>query len=297
MVPPICTIYSRSILGFVRRVTSMNPFGALFSGWFITPILGIFMTVKRPMDAVRVNMLTPQEEEFALAGMSKMSPYWAFSFPRRLATYNRFIFPQNFTDRERTVWKRCLVLFLRKLTFWSRKRPLLKSPYHTGRVALLREIFPRAKFVHIYRHPYDVYRSNQHLVQEGLIAFHLQDPHANESFDTSFLENYRALLRTFYDDAQHLPSSDVAEVKFEDLERDPIREIRRVYKELGLQFGDPLRRQMQRYLKSVAGYQKNRFAFVSAAERQLIHTHLEDFMRRWGYEVHMSDEDRAPQAA
>jgi hypothetical protein len=41
------------------------------------------------------------------------------------------------------------------------KRLVLKSPPHTARVRLLREIFPGAKFVHISRDPYEIYQSTK----------------------------------------------------------------------------------------------------------------------------------------
>ena len=278
-----------------RNFHTMNPFGAFFSGWLIMPILGIFMTMKRPMDAVTISMLSPQEEEFALAGMCRLSPYWGFSFPRSISEYNRFIFPRKLSARERAIWTRCFVHFLRKITFWSRRRPLLKSPYNTGRVAFLREIFPRAKFIHIYRHPYNVFQSNQHLVREGLVTFQLQDPDPNKSAERQFLDIYRELMQTFYGDVEQLSPGDVAEIKFEDLERDPIQELRRVYRELGMDFSDPLHRRLQRYLKNVAGYKKNRFALLSIHERQLIDARLGEFMRNWGYtdDTHVDDVSHA----
>ena len=54
-----------------RNVSVLNPFGALVMGWFITPLLGLFMTLRRPMDAMRVHLFSTQEEEFAIAGMTR----------------------------------------------------------------------------------------------------------------------------------------------------------------------------------------------------------------------------------
>lgn len=266
-----------------RNFHTMNPFGALVTGWLITPLLGMFMTMKRPMDAMRISMLTPQEDEFGIAGMGRLSPYWAFTFPRRVDKYERYIQPAQWSDAERDRWKRQLTLFLRKVTFWSRKRPLLKSPYHTGRVQILRNLFGSAKFVHIVRHPYDVFRSNQHLAREGLITFQLQDPDPDDCFQTRFVTNYRMLMERFYNDARDLPWGDVVEVRFEDLEENPLREIRRIYRELGMEFSAFYEQRLNRYLESVAGHRKNRFAELLVEEQEQLDAQLGSFMRRWGY--------------
>ena len=268
-----------------RNLHVMNPFGVLFSGWLITPLLGIFMNMRRPMDAVRVNLLTPQEDEFAVACMTRMSPYWAFTFPRSVGRYDRYIFPGDFTASELATWKQCLMQFLRRLTFWTRKSPLLKSPYHTGRVHVLREMFPRAKFIHLVRNPYDVYRSNMHLVREGMVIWQLQDPDVNDSYSTRFLENYLGLEEAFYRDASALPGEDVAELKFEDLERDAIGQIERVYSELGLEITSKFRQRLEDYLEDVSDYKKNRHRELPDGERSQIDAVMGSLTRRWGYDT------------
>jgi hypothetical protein len=266
-----------------RNLHTLNPLGMLTTGWLITPLLGAFMTCRRPMDAMRMNLLTPQEEELAVAGMCRVSPYWAHCFPRRNAEHQRMIYPENLSVREQATWERSLVLFLRKLTFWRRRQPLLKSPHNTARVAVLRKMFPRAKFVHIYRHPYAVYKSNVHLAREGWVMFQLQDPPANDCYESHFLENYRAQEDAFYRDAEQLPAEDVVEVRFEDLERDPLGEVQRIYAQLGLPLDVRFERRLQTYLGTLEGYQKNRFPELPPFVRQQVDRQLGDYFERWGY--------------
>lgn len=262
---------------------TINPAGFLFSGWLITPLLGAFMPWKRPMDSVRFHLFAPQEEEFAISGVSRLSPYWLMSFPRQVAAYERYAYPQGFSSRERRQWKRHYLLFLRKLTFWSRKRPLLKNPYNTGRVEMLREMFPSAKFIHISRHPYDVYRSNMHLAREGHVVHQLQDPDPNDSYQTRLLDNYRRMEDAFVRQTAGLPDAQVAEVRFEDVERDPIGEVRRIYARLGLEFTPAFERRLEQYLAKIAGYRKNSFRALPPEDRRRIDAKLGPFMARWGY--------------
>lgn len=263
----------------------LNPAGFWFLGWLTAPLLAAFLPWKRPMDDMRFHIFTPQEEEFALAGVTGTSPYWGLTFPRLWGRYDRFIFPRDFSDGELASWQDHLRLFLRKLVFWSGKRPLLKNPYNTGRVAVLRELFPHARFIHIYRHPYDVYRSNMHLAREGHIVHQLQDPDPTDNYETRFLANYRALEEAFYRDTAGLARNQVAEVAFEDLERDPVGELARIYGRLGLDMSPQFRQRLRDYLEGVADHQKNRFPPLADEVRRAVDAQMGPFLARWGYGV------------
>lgn len=268
-----------------RAYQIMNPAGFSFSGWLIAPLLGVFLPWKRPMDAVRFHLFAPQEEEFALAGLSGLSPYWGITFPRQGRHYDRYIFPENFTPRELRAWKRTYLYFLRKLTLFARRRPLLKNPYNTARIAVLREMFPGAKFIHIYRHPCAVYRSNIHTALEGHVINQLQDPDPDDNYQTRFLGNYRRMEDAFYRDAALLASEQWVEVRFEDLERDPMGELRKIYAHLGLEFTPAFERRTARYLASIAGYQKNRFQPLPAAVHAALDQTMGPYFARWGYDA------------
>ena len=262
---------------------TINPVGFLFSGWLITPLLGAFMPWKRPMDSVRFHIFAPQEEEFAISGTSRLSPYWLMSFPRQVAHYEQYAFPEGFSSSQRAKWKRQYMLFLRKLTLWRRKRPLLKNPYNTGRVAMLREMFPKAKFIHISRHPHDVYRSNMHLAREGHVVHQLQEPDPDDSYQTRFLSNYRKMEEAFYQQTADLPAAQLAEIRFEDIEHDPIGQIRRIYAQLSLDLTPAFEKRLQRYLAGIAGYRKNSFRPLPQDDRRKIDATMAALMSRWGY--------------
>jgi hypothetical protein len=180
-------------------------------------------------------------------------------------------------------WQQSLLLFLRKLTLWNRRTPLLKSPYHTARVGALRELFPRAKFIHICRHPHDTYRSNVKLARDGWIVFQLQDPCPVDNFETRFLDKYKRIEQAFYRDAVQLPETDLCEVRFEDLERDPVGQVRRIYHQLGLPYELDYHRRLEEYLASIQGYQKNRLDDLDEHRRRQIDAVMAPYLLRWSY--------------
>jgi hypothetical protein len=266
-----------------RLIHILNPFGAWLIGWVITPILGIFMTSRRPMDSVRVHLFSPQEEEFAIACMTRVSPYWGFIFPRETRRHDRFIHPEDCTSAELAEWKRCLTLFLRKVTFWRRGSPLLKSPYNTARAGLFREMFPAAKFVHISRHPHKTYLSNMHLAEHGLAAFQLQDQPEEDGYKDRFLDHYRRMEDAWLRDSASLPEHDAIEIRYEDLVRDPVAEIRRIYATLQLEYTLKFDRRLRKYLTGLEGYRKNRHAPLPTEVQRQIDSAMAPYLARWAY--------------
>ena len=241
-----------------RLMQVMNPNGFVLTGWLLLPLF-LFSPPRRPMDNMPVHMFSPSEEEFALMNQTHLSPYWGMVFPRQGDEYDRYLFPEGFTSQERESWKRHYERFLKKMTLFSSKRPLLKNPLNTGRVALLREMYPDAKFIHIQRNPYRVYRSNVHLAQEGFLLFQMQDPEKHKSYEARFPDNYLKMETQFERDVKELPERHLARIRFEDLETDPIAEIERIYASLNLRMTKRFWQRMQRYLESISSYQKNRF--------------------------------------
>ena len=65
--------------------------------------------------------------------------------------------------------------FVKSLSYRNDSRRLiLKSPPSTARIGVLLEAFPRAKFVYLYRNPYDVFYSMRKLWEKEIDLFSLQ---------------------------------------------------------------------------------------------------------------------------
>ncbi|MEN1678568.1 MAG: sulfotransferase [Planctomycetota bacterium] len=265
-----------------RNHEAFNPHGFL-TGWLTTALLTPLMTWRRPMDSVQMTVFTAQEEEFALACMGAPSPYWSFCLPREIAHHDRYWHADGFSESERRRWQSSYRLLMRKLTAWRRQTPLLKNPANTGRVAMLAELFPGAKFVHIVRHPHDVWRSNQRLTEHGLAVFQLQTPYAQENFGSRALDTYRGLMDAFYRDSAALPDDQVAEVRFEDVEADPQAAVLDVYRQLGLTPSAAYLARLSDYMEGVRNYRKNRHAVLDPADRAKIDQVMAPYLAAWGY--------------
>jgi len=274
-----------------RNYHVLRPIGYLLTGSLLTPVAALFARGTRPMDNMQFSLFTPAEEEFSIAASSSLSPYWGMTFPQLWPTFEKYIFPDQLSATERDTWKRTYQFMLSKMTLLSPKRqPLLKNPYNTGRVAVLREMYPRAKFIHISRHPYDVYRSNMHMADEAHVINPLQSPDPATSYQKRFLDNYAAMEGAYDIEISRIPVEDVCELRFEDLERDPIGQLQYIYQELGLEWTERFERRLRKYLRSVSDYKKNAHGELPRARRAQIDLKMGAFMQRWRYETTAGNE-------
>ena len=115
------------------------------------------------MDNMAAGFDRPQEDEFALCMLGEPSPYLTIAFPNRGPQYGDYLDLEGLSPRALASWKRTLYQFLQKITFRNPKRLILKSPPHTARLKVLRNLFPEAIFIHIVRDPFVVFPSTVNL--------------------------------------------------------------------------------------------------------------------------------------
>ena len=236
----------------------------------------------RPMDNMAVSLDLPQEEEVALANTSHLSWVHHLSFPRRARAHLEKFATMRLTNAEMVQWERAYLDVLRKATLASGGRRLvLKSPTNLGRTAELLRLFPDAKFIHIVRNPYIVYQSMTHLYRTMLPVCQLDDVEP-EAMAETILDSYGAMMRQYMKDRESVPAGHLAEVRFEDLERDPMAELERLYAELSLPGWERARTPMADYLKTLSGYRKN----VHRIDREtidLVDRNWRFAVEAWGY--------------
>lgn len=259
----------------------MNPHGFLISGWLLKPVFALFAPWRRPMDAVRFGLSTPAEEEFAVANMGGVSPDWSFRLPRAADHYDCFCFPDQMTDAQRHRFGALHTRFLRAVTMYTRRRPLLKSPHNTGRLAFLADLYPGARFIHIRRDPDAVYRSNLNIARTAHALFQLQDPSAGGAYADRFPDLYRAMEDRFYADADARAWAGVVEVRYEDLVADPERVIRQIYDGLDLAWTGTYELRLRDTLARLSGYTPSAHRGLTDEQRARLHAALGDLLDRW----------------
>jgi hypothetical protein len=236
----------------------------------------------RAVDGMRLSLDALEEDERALCVLFRRSPYLSMVFPNREREYDRYLTLADVPAEERRRWQAALLGFVRRLAATPGRTPLLKSPPHTCRIRLLLDLFPRAKFVHIHRHPFEVFQSTRHL----LAVWH--ERHAVQHRDLTQLDErvirqYREMYDVFFRERSLIPEGQFHEIAFANLEREPRREIRALYERLTLPALSLAELRIERYLASVAGYKRNNYDQLPRPTRERILKEWAHSFDEWEY--------------
>lgn len=228
----------------------------------------------RGFDNVVVGPDRPQEDEFALCLLGLPSPYLTAAFPNNGMAHPEYLDLEGLSPRALGRWKRVFSNFLRQLNFrYGGRRIVLKSPPHTARVRVLRELFPDSRFVFLMRNPYEVFPSTLHMQRHIYRMFALQRPTFAGQEEFVFRDFLR-LHRRLEEQRAQIPPRRFHEIRYEDLVRDPVGEMARLYEELELGGFAEVRPKLEEYVATLKGYQTNKFTMDAAT--------CDEITRRWG---------------
>ena len=173
----------------------LNPHTFLTTERLAAPLADRLVVRRRYQDEMALGAGVPSEDEVALCTMTGLSPYMGWYFPRGGADYDRYLTFRGVPDEEVARWGHALTTFLKKLTLRYGRPLVLKSPPHTARIRLLLGLFPDARFVHIHRDPYVVFRSTRHMIRAVQPVFRLQEcptPDGDDAIISVYTEMYDA---------------------------------------------------------------------------------------------------------
>lgn len=267
---------------FPNTYECLEPNHFLLTERLVTKYLNFLMPAKRQVDNMAAGWHRPQEDEFALCMMGQPSPYLTIAFPNDPPYDPRSFTIEDLPPRQREGWKQAFLFYLRQLTFKDPRRLVLKSPTHTCRIRVLLELFPDARFIHIVRNPYVVFPSTVNLWKTLREAHGLQTPtHAN--VEEYVLANFTMMYDKLEKTRSLIPPEHFVELKYEELIRDPVNELRKMYEHLALGDFERVRPQVEAYLAANRGYQTNRYSPLSVEKRAEIQRRWGSVIERYGY--------------
>lgn len=269
--------------GYVSPLAAGLPWDVLGIVRALRPLLERVLPSDRYVDNVQVTPSSPQEDSIPLSNMLPLSYYHGLYFPRRFHQhFRRGVFFEDCRPKEIDQWRRALLYFLEKVSIeQGGKQLLMKNPVYTGQVARLQKIWPRAKFIHIYRNPYVLLPSARHFFTRLFPELALQR-HEDVMVDELILDSYPRMMRALLSDATALPGASFAEVRFEDFEAAPMPELERIYHSLELGDFASARPRFEDYLTRVRDYRKNRYP-IDPRDVGLVEQHWRAFIERFGY--------------
>jgi hypothetical protein len=283
-------VLSRSSqFGRVSPIALGLPWDMLVLGALLRPLLERALPEDRYVDQVRVDPDSPQEDEIALANMQSLSYYHGLYFPRRFAQdLRRGLLPEGCTPAELRIWRRRFVYFLQKVSIQQGgRRLLIKNPVYTARIALLREIWPEAQFIHVHRDPRRVFVSTVHYFRALLAQLALQE-YDHVDVERTVLEIYPKVMTALLEQSAGLPPNRFVEVQFERFEGQPMAEVERIFQRLDLPGLEEAGPRFEAYLRSVGSYAKNPYAPLPETVR-LVEREWARFVARWRAGAELTD--------
>lgn len=241
--------------------------GALFRG-----ILKGSVPDKRPMDNLKMGLDLPKEEEFAMAAIGTESLVAAYYFPGNfMHNFKRNVVFDNKSKGPEKKWLANYNFFVQKLSMVNRNKSLLlKSPGNTGRISQLLKLYPDAKFIHLSRNPYEVYRSSLHLYEKLLPLLSLQRVRSEDIKDF-VLKSYALLMKKYFQEKSLVSPKNILEISYEDLVKDPMTVLEGVYRQLNLDGFRDAQPAFEKELKGYAHYKRNELT-ISDEDRSRVNS-------------------------
>ena len=146
---------------------------------------------------------------------------------------------------------------------------------------MLLDIFPDAKFIHIYRNPYKIYLSTIKMRNRVLDKLALQKGNEIE-IEKQVIENYKRLMNSYFEQKKLIPKNNLIEIKYEDLVKNPVKQVKSIYRTLNLSGFDESLSGILKYLERKKDYKTNVY---DIDEKIINHIKKEwDFtINKWGY--------------
>jgi hypothetical protein len=282
------TTLMHELLQLDNRFVSPNTYQC-FAPWHFLLTEGIIQRFgnfllpdKRPMDNMKVGWSLPQEDEFALMILGAPTPYYRVAFPKRPAPYMDSLGSQSFLPEHLQAWKKDIDWFFRALTYHTGKPLIIKSPPHTGRLGILAQMYPDAKFIHMVRDPRKLFPSTKKLWKALSEVQSLQSGEDEELLNRFVIDCQHRMYDSFEIDRQSLPSNRIIDIRYENLVAQPIETIKTIYQHLELGDSDAVIARIQERQAADNDYQVNQHQTSPELEK-VVQQEWSDYSRRYGY--------------
>lgn len=296
------TSFLQYLLGQDQQFGFMNKFQVAFPDIFLSsesslkPLVNcIPQSINLIRDAqnmsINLELDSPSEIEIALTTMiSPTSLHWGHIFPKNAEEYfDKYLFFDTAKSSEIEKWKQDYRYLIKKTSLKNDGRQLLiKSPGNTARSDELLEMYPEARFIFIYRNPYDVFYSSKKLWNTLLDNLALQDIE-KQQMEEEIITLYRKLMQRYLEQRNKIPAGQLAEIRFEDFVSQPVTELRNVYNQLELGRFEDAQAHFQDFLDKKTEGKSSSYDYENRIIKE-INTNWEFAFDAWNYPLISSEE-------
>ena len=263
------------------------------------------------MDQMPLHFNLPQEDECATNllshGRSYYMPLWFMSQEPYFRKYLDFNEKDGGNKKDEEAWTRAFIHLMKKLTLRSnmkmastsssssspskRKRLLVKSPIHTARIPLLRELFPKAKFIYIHRDPYEVFQSAAHMADTAYWYCSLNTP-TNQQLIEFILWQFKSMDDKYYEALKNTYkyNYDIMEIAYTDIcglngKKKQIQQLQNIYDHINVTWTKDIQSHYEVEMKNIEGYKPNTHIKLTDDMRYEIEKRWINYFERYEYDI------------
>ena len=270
--------------GFVTTYQAVFP-NNLRSAWLFKTFMRIFMPRVRPGDQLELAVNLPQEEEYALSNLTHMSYYHFFYFPALYQEfYRKYVRFESIKTEEKLRWESIYKHMVFRAAMESGGgRMVLKNPVNTGRIPVLLEIFPEARFIFLIRNPVEVYLSSVKFFTQLFPVLNLEDFTEGEIREM-VLNTYVSLLEDYLRHRVLVPEKKLLEIRYEHLMEQPLQIAGLIYRAFSMPGIEEMEPVFAAYLKSKRDHVTDVYR-IGRAELNKVLKRLDFAMKMWDYAI------------
>jgi hypothetical protein len=248
--------------GLVTNIEVYAPHFFLAFPKFTRKLIEASLPETRPMDNIKIDADLPGEEEHSMGAYDKYGFFHSMIFPRNFKTYAKYKSFDKAKPRDLKRWKKRYHFFLKKVAYKNNgKRLVLKNPANTYRVRHLIEMYPEARFIHLYRNPYEVIKSTIKFHNDTAEIFALQTWNMKE-LEQNVIDIYQELYLDWDDKIKNVPRNQWLDLKYEDFIQRPMESVREVYSKLDITGFEEYQEDIASFLDEQRKYQPNKYSFT-----------------------------------
>lgn len=285
------TTHLHYLLAQDKRFSFLEAFQAFFfrtafvSRSFMKPLLNKLMPKTRPQDNVEINASAPTEEEHSLTNLTHRSGMQSFFFPKNISYFNEYNVFETTKDNINN-WKLVYDKMLKNICYYNgkEKQLLLKNPHNTGRIKVLKEMYPEAKFIFIHRNPYDVFNSTKHLYNTTIKSQFLQEFN-EEEINERIIYCYEKTMLAYIEQKQEIDENHIIEISYDELSNNPMGCMKEIYTKLDIGAFNEVNDKFRTYLNKQTNYKKNTFKPINSNIKNQINNRWKFAFDLWNYQM------------
>lgn len=270
------TTFVQNVLSHDRTLGYFSTFQAYLPAVFLgseklfKPLVTLSIPQKRPMDDVKMDADFPQEDQYAMGAFTPYSYYHGWCFPRMMEYYNNSVCMNDVSKKTIEDWKQWYLYLLKKITLYQQgKQLVLKNQDNTGKIRILLEMFPKAKFIFLYRNPYDLYFSMMKFMRIAIPRYCIQKPPKIQDVEQSMMSLYTKIIQNYLRERTSIPAGNLVEVRYEDYIAQPLEETKRIYETLHLEGFQDAKPAFQTYIDGQKSMKRDRYALTKESKQKI----------------------------